>query len=42
MKPKLFLERWKDYRDVASITGTYFGRLPTSMEVDVSVKKVEE
>jgi transglutaminase-like putative cysteine protease len=38
----IILGTGRDYRDVAPITGTYFGRLPTSMEVDVSVKKVEE
>ena len=37
----IILGSGRDYRDVAPITGTYFGRLPTSMDVDVSVKKLE-
>lgn len=36
----IILGSGRDYRDVAPITGTYFGRLPTSMDVDVSVKKL--
>ena len=32
----------RDYRDVAPITGTYFGRLPDSMEVSVTVKRLDE
>lgn len=38
----IILGTGRDYRDVAPITGTYFGRLPSSMDVDVSVKKLEE
>jgi len=30
-----------DYKDVAPITGTYYGRLPESMEVNVKVKRLD-
>lgn len=32
----------RDYQDVAPVTGTYFGRLPDSMEVSVSVKRLDD
>ena len=32
----------RDYRDVAPVTGTYFGRLPESMDISVSVKRMDE
>ena len=32
----------RDYRDVAPVTGTYFGRLPDGMDVSVSVKRLDE
>ena len=32
----------RDYRDVAPITGTYFGRLPDSLQVNVTVKRLDE
>lgn len=32
----------RDYRDVAPVTGTYFGRLPDGMDVSVSVKHLDE
>ena len=31
----------RDYRDVAPVTGTYFGRTPESMKVDVQVKRLD-
>ncbi len=37
----IILATGRDYRDVAPITGTYYGRLPSSMNVEVSVKKLE-
>lgn len=30
-----------DYKDVAPVTGTYFGKLPKSMEVNVTVKRMD-
>ena len=32
----------RDYRDVAPVTGTYFGRLPESMDISVRVKRTDE
>ena len=31
----------RDYKDVAPITGTYYGRLPESMEITVTVKPLQ-
>lgn len=31
----------RDYHDVAPVTGSYFGRLPESMQVDVQVKRLD-
>jgi transglutaminase-like putative cysteine protease len=31
----------RDYRDVAPVTGTYFGRAPESMKIDVQVKRLD-
>jgi len=31
----------RDYRDVAPVTGTYFGRAPESMKIDVEVKRLD-
>ena len=30
-----------DYKDVAPVTGTYFGKPPKSMEVNVTVKRMD-
>ena len=30
-----------DYKDVAPVTGSYFGKLPKSMEVSVTVKRLD-
>ena len=31
----------RDYRDVAPVTGNYFGKLPDKMEVSVNVRKID-
>ena len=38
----IILATGRDYRDVAPITGTYYGRLPSSMDVEVSVRKLKK
>ena len=38
----IIISSGRDYRDVAPITGTYFGRLPDTLKVEVIVKRLDE